>query len=152
MPVTLDALALDRAVAALGHREAVDARGALAWLGWDEEHALRLRRYDLQRYLWYQLPTKYLASLADKRAVAAALGRLLDQLDVPYAALCRAPETGRLLELWERDDPTAPHELRQLLEASGIEPPDTACTGCCGTCGCCAAADAESSPPRGPAR
>lgn len=126
MPVTLDARALDRALAALDHHAAIDARGALAWLGWDEEHPLRLRRYDLQVYLWYQLPTKYLAPLADKRAVASALGRLLDQLDAPYATLCRAPETDRLLELWERDDPTAPDELRRLLDASGIEPPDTA--------------------------
>lgn len=126
MPVTLEAHALDRALAALDRDAAIDARGALGWLGWEEEHALRLRRYDLQVYLWYKLPTKYLASLTDKRAVAAALGRLLDELDVPYAALCRAPETGRMLELWERDDPTAPDELTRLLEASGIEPPDTA--------------------------
>ncbi|WP_028057676.1 hypothetical protein [Candidatus Solirubrobacter pratensis] len=105
---------------------AIDAEGALGWFGWDGEGPLRLRRYDLQLYLWYQLPTKYLAPLDAKRAAAAALGRLLALLGVPYAALCDAPETGRMLELWERDDPAAPRELHKLLEASGLEPPDTA--------------------------
>jgi hypothetical protein len=125
VPLTLEAHALRRALMRMDRDEAMDAQDALGWLGWDGVSPLRLRRYYIQLYLWYQLPTKYLAPLAAKRATAAALGRVLGRLEVPYAALCDAPETSRLLELWECEDPAAPRELRKLLDASGLEPTDT---------------------------
>jgi hypothetical protein len=48
--------------------------------GWDGEGPLRIRGYDLLVYLWYELPTKYVAPLDARRAVAAALAALLDHL------------------------------------------------------------------------
>jgi hypothetical protein len=83
VPATLEAAALQRALARMDRDAAIDAEGALGWFGWDGEGPLRLRRCDLQLYLWYQLPTKYLAPPDAKRAAAAALGRLLALLDVP---------------------------------------------------------------------
>jgi hypothetical protein len=58
----------------------------------------------------------------DIERAPAALGRLLD---VPYAEDYGVTEIGRLLELWEHEDPAAPRELCRALEASGLEPPDT---------------------------
>ena len=99
---------------------------ALASLGWDWEGPLLIRRYDLLVYLWYRLPTKCLASLEIKRDVAAALAALLEQLGADgYAALCRAPEVEEMVALWEEDDTRARRRLRELLDASGLEPPDT---------------------------
>lgn len=123
--MTLRARALGDAVARLQEHD-VDAEPALSWLGWDGASSLRLRRYDLLVYLWYALPTKYLAPLAAKRERAAALAALLEQLGVDdYAALCRAPEVEEMLGLWEDDDPRARRRLRDLLDATGLEPPDT---------------------------
>jgi len=42
-----------------------------------------------------------------------------------YAEVCRSPETEALLCAWEADDPGALRRVRELLERSGIEPPDT---------------------------
>jgi hypothetical protein len=41
-----------------------------------------------------------------------------------YAALCRAPEVEEMLALWEDDDRRARRRLQELLNASGLEPPD----------------------------
>lgn len=100
MPVTLPARAVGDALARLQEQE-LDAEPALASLGWDWEGPLRIRRYDVLVYLWYQLPTKYLASLETKRDVAAALAALLEQLRADeYAAICRTPEVEEMLALW----------------------------------------------------
>jgi hypothetical protein len=128
--VTLEAETLHHALARMQEWDrdaAMEAQGALGWLGWDSEGPLQLRRYDLQLYLWYQLPTKYLAPVECHRAAAVALGRLLELTPAAaYAPLCTAPETLRLLEQWDAGGAGARRELRRLLEASGIEPRDTA--------------------------
>ena len=46
-------------------------------------------------------------------------------LAASYAEVCRAPETQRLLRAWEAEDPAAHQAFRDLLDGSGIEPPDT---------------------------
>jgi hypothetical protein len=130
VPVTLEAGTLHHALARMQEWDrdaAMEAEGALGWLGWDAEGPLQLRRYDLQLYLWYQLPTKYLAPLERHRATAAALGRLLELTPAAaYAQLCTAPETLRLLEQWDARPAGARREVQRLLAASGIEPSDTA--------------------------
>jgi hypothetical protein len=123
--MTIPARALRDAVARLQEHE-VDAEPALASLGWDWEGALRIRRYDLLVFLWYRLPTKFLAPLEAKHDVAAALAAVLDQVGADeYAAQCRAPEVEEMLALWEDDEPRARRRLQQLLDASGLQPSDT---------------------------
>lgn len=108
---------------------AVDVEGALEWLGARESDAepLLVTRYDLQLFLWYQLPRKWLVPLERKQAVADALGRFLERVGAApaYAALCRAEDTRSLLSAWEEEDPDALARFESLLEASGLEPPDT---------------------------
>jgi len=114
VPVTLTARAVGDALARLQEHE-VDAEPAVASLGWDWEGPLRIRRYDPLVYLWYQLPTKYLAPLEAKREVASALATLLEQVGADcHAALCRAPEIEEMLAVWEDDDPRAPRRLREV--------------------------------------
>jgi hypothetical protein len=129
MPIRLEAETLHYALARLeewDHDAAVDARASLAWLGWDDEGPLQLRRYDLQLHLWYELPTKVSASLEDKHSRAAALGRLLELTPAAgYAPLCREPRTLEQIARWETNDARARRALGRLLDASGIEPPDT---------------------------
>jgi hypothetical protein len=129
MPIRLEAQTLHHALARLeewDHGAAVDARASLSWLGWDDDGPLQLRRYDLELHLWYELPTKVSASLEAKHARAAALGRLLEMTPAAdYAPLCRAPQTLDQIALWEASDARARRALGRLLDASGIEPPDT---------------------------
>jgi hypothetical protein len=125
VPVTLAPRAVGDALARLQEHE-VDPEPTLSWLGWDGESPLRIRRYDLLVYLWYELPTKHVAPLETRRAVAAALAALLEQVGAgDYADVRRAHDVDEMLVLWEHDDPNAPRRLRELLDASGLEPPDT---------------------------
>jgi hypothetical protein len=97
-------------------------------MGWEGEGPLLLRRYDVQLFVWYALPHKFVASLEQKLEVAVALARMLECLGgraARYAEVCRSPETDDLLRAWDAEDPAAPQRLRELLDRSGIEPPDT---------------------------
>jgi hypothetical protein len=131
VPVRVSERALRDALARAGewHADgATAARAALEWMGWDGEGALLLRRYDVQLFVWYTLPRKFLASLEHKREAAAALAGTLDLLGgraQTYAEVCRAPETDDLLCAWESEDPDAWRRLQDLVDRSGIEPPDT---------------------------
>jgi hypothetical protein len=131
MPVEFTQEQVRDALAVIGERDlegAQDARAALEWVGWHGEGPLLLRRHDVQNFVWYIVPRKFLASLADKRKAVAALGRLLDELGgraVAYADVCRSADTDKLLCAWEREDPAAWKRFRDLLHGSGSEPPDT---------------------------
>lgn len=131
MPVEVTERALRDALALAGEWDGDDApaaQAALEWMGWEGEGSLWLRRYDVQLFVWYKLPRKFLASLEHKREAAAALARTLDRLGeraATYAEVCRSPETDELLCAWEAEDPAASQRLRDLLDRSGIEPPDT---------------------------
>lgn len=132
MPVQVTQEALRDALAVLEEREPDAARAAgaiLESLGWERQGPLLLRRYDVQLFLWYQLPLKWLVPLAEKRSLARALATLFDRLGgvaATYAGVCRSADTDDLLRMWEHEDPGARHRLRELLERSGLEPPDTA--------------------------
>lgn len=131
MPVELTERALRDAVAMLAEHDsqgAQAAESALDWIGWQREGPLLLRHYDVQLFAWYVLPRKFLAPLEDKREAAASVARLLERLGgraASYAAVCRSPETDELLRAWEVDDPDAWRVFRELLDGSGLEPPDT---------------------------
>jgi hypothetical protein len=131
MPVELAERELRDAIAVVGEwdREGAQAaQSAFEWMGWEGEEPLFLRRYDVQLFVWYVLPRKYVVGLDGKEAVAGALAKTLERLGgraAGYAEVCRAPETQRLLRAWEAEDPVAPRTFRKLLDDSGIEPPDT---------------------------
>jgi hypothetical protein len=131
MPVEVAERALRDALALAGEWDpdgTPAAQAALEWMGWDGEGPLWLRRYDVQLFVWYTLPRKFLTSLEHKREAAAALARTLERLGDPaatYAEVCRSPETDELLSAWEAEDPAAWQRFRELLDRSGLEPPDT---------------------------
>jgi hypothetical protein len=100
-----------------------DARAAVEWLSGadgDELPAVFSRR-DLQLFLWYQLPRKWLIRPHEQQAVAEALALFFDQVGpeaAPLAAVCRGPQTVELIR-------SGGKKLAAALEASGLEPPDT---------------------------
>jgi hypothetical protein len=132
MPIALSSEAVERALALLGEHDLTAPQDVEAALGSmavreDEAEPIVLSRYDLQLFLWYQLPRKFLAPLEAKEEVASALGRFLELTDGPasYAELCRSPKTQELLRAWEEEQAEADKLLREALDASGLEPPDT---------------------------
>jgi hypothetical protein len=101
-----------------------DAEAALNSLTWDEGLET-ITQYGLQRFLWYELPRKWMTDLEGKRHLAMALGRLLDLVGLPrYAAICRWPETDAVLAAYERDDREGFAAFRRAEERSGVHPPD----------------------------
>jgi hypothetical protein len=100
-----------------------DARAAVEWLaGFDgEELPAVFSRRELQLFLWYQLPRKWLIRLPEQQAVAEALACFFDEVGAeaaPLAALCRSPQTAKLIRNRGKN-------LAGALERSGLEPPDT---------------------------
>jgi hypothetical protein len=100
-----------------------DARGAVDWLtGFDgEELPAVFSRRELQLFLWYQLPRKWLIGTDEQQAVAEALACFFDEVGaeaLPLAALCRSAQTVELIR-------TGGRKLAAALERSGLEPPDT---------------------------
>ena len=62
------------------------------------------------------------------RQTAELVALTLDQLGDTaraYAEVCRSHDSDELLRAWEHEDPAARQRFRELLDASGLEPPDT---------------------------
>jgi hypothetical protein len=122
-PNTLVAEALER-LRAEDERLGDDAEAALNSLTWDEGLET-ITQYGLQRFLWYELPRRWMTDLEGKRHLATALGRLLGLMGLPrYAATCRSPETDAVLAAYERDDREGFAAFRRAEERSGLHPPD----------------------------
>jgi hypothetical protein len=122
---------VDRAVAeaivarlsARDRRLGEDARAAVEWLtGFDGNQLPAVfSRRELQLFLWYQLPKKWLIRASEQQTVAEALASFFDEVGAeaaPLAALCRSPETAALIRSGGKN-------LAAALERSGLEPPDT---------------------------
>src|SRR5260370_40415717 len=124
MPVELTERELRDTLAVAGewdHDGARAAHSALEWMGWEGEGRLLLRRYDVQLFVWYTLPRKFLTTLEHKREAADALACTLERLGgraAGYAEVCRSPETDELLRAWETEDPAAWRRFRGLLASS----------------------------------
>lgn len=131
MPVIVSERALRDALTLAGEWErdgTQAARVALELMGWDGSGPLQLRRYDVQVFAWYTLPRTFLATVQQRRRAVAMLARTLEYLGdraATYAEVCRSPEAEELLCAWEADDPAAARRFLELLERSGVEPPDT---------------------------
>jgi hypothetical protein len=131
VPVQVSERTLRDVIALMGEHDQDGGRAAesaLGWLGWEGDGPLVVRRYEVQLFAWYTLPRKFLTSLEDKLEAAEALAQTLERIGgraTGYAEVCRSAATEELLRAWEADDPSAPWRVRELLEGSGIEPPDT---------------------------
>jgi hypothetical protein len=120
---TIIAGALER-LRAEDERLGGDAEAALNSLTWDEGLET-ITQCGLQRFLWYELPRKWMTDFEGKRHLAMALGRLLELLGLPrYAAICRSPETDAVLEAHERGGREGFAAFRRAEERSGVHPPD----------------------------
>lgn len=127
MPFTVDKAELERYAAGLDREVAVGLDGALGWFGAHEVGpTVEISRHDLQQFVHYTLPRKYLAGVEEHIAVARSLGDALEHLGAPpaYADLCRSPETIALLRLWAVDEDAAFAQFAVFTDASGLEPPD----------------------------
>lgn len=126
MQVIVDRHAVAAIVARLAARDrrlGEDARAAVAWLtGFDGDDAsAAFSRRELQLFLWYQLPKKWLIRTTEQQAVAEALACFFDQVGAeaaPLAAVCRSAQTAEMIR-------TRGKNLVAALERSGLEPPDT---------------------------
>lgn len=133
MPVELSPTSIERALALLGEHDLEaprDVEAALELIANREEDdaPVEISRYDLQLFLWYELPRKLLAPFKVKQAVAERLGRFLELAGdgaAAYAEICTSEQTMAMLFAWEAEEPTAGKRLREALKASGLEPPDT---------------------------
>lgn len=104
---------------------AMDARAAWDWLTASGDVPVVTLR-DLEYFLWYQLPAKFLVDLDEHRAIALALGGLLDDLGYADAgAICRGTVTMHVLAEWAKGRGSGRSALRKALDESGVEPPDT---------------------------
>lgn len=81
---------------------------------------------ELQTFLWYSLPMKWMTENREHHEVAWALGDFFRAAGKPrFAEICRAQHTHLLIDLWDADSPRARAEYNRLLDQSGVHPPDT---------------------------
>ncbi len=106
-------------------RWAMEARSAWDYLTASGDAPV-VSLHDLEYFLWYQLPAKFLTDLDHHREVATALADLLDRLGYEEAAaLARGPVTMRVLAEWDSSPSRGHRALSRALDESGVEPPDT---------------------------
>ncbi len=126
MRVLVDHSVADAIVAELSRQDprvGQDARAAVEWMtaADGDEFPAAFSRRELQTFLWYQLPRKWLIGPHEHRAVADALALFFDRVGpdaAPLAELCRSFKTRQLLRSGGKG-------LAAALDASGLEPPDT---------------------------
>ncbi|MGH7687148.1 MAG: hypothetical protein ACREN2_10080 [Candidatus Dormibacteria bacterium] len=106
-------------------RRSQDATAAWDWLTASGD-APEVSLHELEYFLWYQLPAKFLTSHEHHRAVALALADLLDALGhADAASLCRGFTTMQVLAEWESDPDRGHRAFIKALDESGVHPPNT---------------------------
>ncbi|CAN5656817.1 hypothetical protein BH18ACT17_BH18ACT17_07430 [soil metagenome] len=101
------------------------AEAALEWMTGGENRLELLTQERVQRFLWYELPMKWLTDTDHHRLVVASLTRALDLLDLPrYAAICGSSISGDVLNAYSRSDREGKRAFLDAQAASGISPPD----------------------------
>lgn len=124
VPFELAAGDVDRVLAGLDRARAQNARAAWDWLTASGDVPV-VSRYELQYFLWYQLPMKFMTDVDNHLAVAAALGDLLDELGSRGEAdLARSALTKDIIVAWDRDIESGRGRMRRAMAESGLEPPD----------------------------
>ena len=107
------------------------AREAVGWILPEGAGLPQLRQAALQDFLWYQLPLKWLAEIRELHEIAWSLADLFTAAGLErYAAVCRAPQTHRLLDAWQDNDHAQARKMmKEAIKASGVDPPDTPVMG-----------------------
>lgn len=98
----------------------------MEWMLPEDGDLADLAQIDVQRFLWYFLPAKWLIDSREHHEVAWSLGDLLAAAGLDrYAAICRDPVTHRVIDAYEESYRSGIAAHRSAQEESGIEPPDT---------------------------
>ncbi len=101
------------------------AEAALEWMTGGDNRLELLTQERVQRFLWYELPMKWLTDTDHHRLVVASLARALDLLELPrYAAICRSGTSGNVLNAYERSGREGKRPFLGAEAAPGISPPD----------------------------
>jgi hypothetical protein len=118
---------LETLLAAMDPVSADLARAALGSLLPSGADLAELGQVELQEFLWYQLPAKWLVEAAQRHEIASALAELFTAAGLDrYAALCLGPQTDRLLEAWQDSDREPSRAMMsEAMASSGVDPPDT---------------------------
>jgi len=103
------------------------ARAAVDWILPEGASLTNLGQADLQEFLWYQLPLKWLAETRQLHEIAWSLADLFTAAGLErYAGLCRSPQTHRIMDAWQdADHEPARRTMKAAIKASGVDPPDT---------------------------
>jgi len=85
-----------------------------------------LTQTDLQTFLWYTLPAKYLIETAEHHEIAWSLGDALRNAGLDrYAEFCRSVQTHLIIDAYAASRKEGFAAFRKAVESSGIDPPDT---------------------------
>ncbi len=102
-----------------------DAQHVYDTLTWGEGPT-RIDQAGLQRWLWYELPTKYMTDEPGYMTrLAAVAAELFDELGLgAYAEICRSMLTAGVHAAFDRSRDDGFAAMRKALASSGIDPPD----------------------------
>ena len=118
---------LENLLAGMGASSADLARAAVGWILPEGDSLAELGQVELQEFLWYKLPMNTMAETTELHEIAWSLADLFSAAGLErYAALCRAPQTHRLLDAWQDNDhEPARKTMKEAIASSGVDPPDT---------------------------
>ena len=102
-----------------------DAEHVYDTLTWGEGPS-RIDQAGVQRWLWYELPTKYMTDEPGYMTrLAAVAAELFDELGLgAYAEICRSQVTAGVHAAFDRSRGDGFAAMRKALASSGIDPPD----------------------------
>lgn len=113
-----------RELAAVDRRRSGIAHAVVEWLAGGEG----LDQIDLagiQRFAWYELPSKWMAPADGHAAVLEVAGELFERLGLErYAAVFRSAETVEILDAYGRSEQAGFKAFQAAYQRSGIDPPD----------------------------
>jgi hypothetical protein len=117
---------LDSLYDGMDETSADHARAAMEWMLPDGGGLAELTQMKVQQFVWYFLPAKWLTGAAEHHEIARSLGDLLSAAGLDrYAAICRDPLTHRVIDAYEVSPEVGRQALREALDGSGVEPPDS---------------------------
>lgn len=122
---------IDDAVAVLARCDpalADDAAHAAHWIvgGTDVDETDALTLAGVQRFLWYELPLKWMMPDEERPRIVGALMELCALLDRPLLVeACRSSTTAEVLSAYERSDEDGLRAFRTAMKSSLVEVVDT---------------------------